>query len=368
MKSLYRKLIRTIEFLMLNIHIIKTWFVEWHSILAKSKQYKNIVWTDIQQREFDVFWIQNYGRKISNRWHKMYQSSSGVFNVKYFPEILYTTKLEPKLNPLRWARLLSDKSLIELLYGGDEKVKFPKTVFLNCSGLYYDQNRRIIDETIANQLLYDSNEIVIKPILGESTGRGVRVLRLEKGLDVESSENVESIIKEYNTNYIVQERLKPNKVYASLYADSINTIRVMTYLINYKLHHAFISFRVGTNGNKVDNYHAGGITIGVGEDGRLNKLGYGMENKKYEKHPNTKVKFDGYELPYIDEITKAAYRLHGRTPHIGVISWDFAINDKNEVVLIEVNLLGQSIWVPQLIIGSSSFGENTKEVLQLINK
>ena len=61
-----------------------------------------------------------------------------------------------------------------------------------------------------------------------------------------------------------------------------------------------------------------------------------------------------------------AYKCHGRTPHLKLISWDFTIDDKNRIVLIEVNLNGQSIWFPQMAHGKGAFGDNTKYMLNLL--
>lgn len=366
MRGFYRKTISLIEELIIKIHIFKTWLFEWYSILTKSKRYKHIVWTNDQKREFDHFWQTNYGRKISTRWHKYYQSCNGVYDIRYFPEILYTTKLEPKLNSLQWCKVLSDKSLTELIYGGDSAIKIPKTIILNCSGIYYDKNRSIINKDYAMQLLFDAGDIVIKPIVGESSGRGVRVLKVEQGRDTETSERIETILNLYKKNYIVQERLRPNLQYGRLYEHSINTIRITTYIVNDEIHHVPLCLRVGSNGQKVDNIHAGGIGVGVSDDGKLNPIGYDDNKEKFEKHPNTDIFFKGYKVPFTAEIIATAYKLHGRTPHVGVISWDFMINDRNEVVLIEANLLGQGTWFPQIIHGCSLFGSNTEDMIKLI--
>lgn len=366
MKNAYRRIVLLLENLILKIHIFKTWIFEWFSIIKKSNQYKNVVWSSEQQNEFDEFWTQNYGRKISNRWHRLYQSANGVFNISYFPEILYTTKLEPKLNSLQWCKAMSDKSLVELLYSKDAKIKFPRTIVLNCSGIYYDENRKIISKEDAMQLLNDSGDIVIKPIIGESSGRGVLVLNIEEGRDTETYENIETIINKYKKNYIVQERLRQNTQYAALYKNSINTIRITTYIINDKVNHVPISLRVGSNGQKVDNIHAGGIGIGVSDNGELNSIGFDNDNNKVYKHPNTGIVFEGYNVPYVKEIINISHSLHGLTPHVGIISWDFMVNDNNDVVLIEANHIGQGIWFPQIIHGSTAFGKNTKDVLQLI--
>ena len=68
------------------------------------------------------------------------------------------------------------------------------------------------------------------------------------------------------------------------------------------------------------------------------------------------------------EIINIAYECHKLTPGLGMLSWDFAIDENENINLIEVNTFGQSIWFPQYINGESLFGENTKYMYSLIKK
>lgn len=367
MRNIYRKLIKLLENNILRIHIFKTWIFEWISIFKKSNQYKDIVWSSEQQKKFDKFWLENYGRKISNRWHKLYQSANGVFDEKYFPEIIYTTKLELKLNNFKLSKILEDKSLVEILYGSIKEIEFPRTISLNCSGIYYDNNRDLINKEEMMNLLYNSGEIVIKPIIDSSSGEGVKVLDIKDGINIENNLNLQDILKEYQENFIVQERLKQNETFNKLYSESINTIRIVTYILNDEVYHMPITIRVGANGQKVDNIHAGGIGIGVSDTGELKKIGYDNYNKTYTQHPNTGIVFENYKVPFMQEIINAAYKAHCNTPHIGIVSWDFMVNQNNQIVLIEANIIGQGSWFPQILNACGPFEDNTKDILKLIS-
>ena len=56
--------------------------------------------------------------------------------------------------------------------------------------------------------------------------------------------------------------------------------------------------------------------------------------------------------------------MHEMVPQIGVVNWDFTVDEKGEPVLIEANISGGSVWLPQMAHGVGAFGEQTKEVLQ----
>lgn len=54
--------------------------------------------TSEQVQMVDSFYIKNYGKKISHNWHKLYQSYTGKFDKKYFPEIIFSSVYKPTVN------------------------------------------------------------------------------------------------------------------------------------------------------------------------------------------------------------------------------------------------------------------------------
>jgi len=175
------------------------------------------------------------------------------------------------------------------------------------------------------------------------------------------------ILKRYTKNYVIQEFLSQNAIYAALNPSSVNTIRIMTYILDGRVDHLPLCLRVGTGSRKVDNIHAGGIGIGVSDNGKLNSVGYDIDNSRYYKHPDSGVVFEGYEIPYTREIIEAAYRAQQKLPNVGIASWDFMVSAEDRIVLIEVNLIAQGSWFPQILSGQA-FGNNTKDVLKMIRK
>ena len=117
-----------------------------------------------------------------------------------------------------------------------------------------------------------------------------------------------------------------------------------------------ISMRIGRGGALVDNAHAGGVFIGVTDDGKLLDTAYTEYQDRYYEHPDTHVVFKNYQLPMIDKVRQAAIELHKNLPNMTFISWDFTIDENNNIVLIERNLHSQTVWFPQMAHGKSFFG------------
>lgn len=332
------------------------------------KLYSSIKYTNNQEEEIQEFFFKNYGKKIDTRWHKLYQSFTGNYDKKYFPEIIFSSELEPLLSNRTIARQITDKSMVELLYDDIEDLYIPKTSVLRCSGIYYDSNRNIITEEQAKEILKNCGSKIIKKTIDSCSGRGVLLINIVNGYDIKNNIKLDDIINEFGNNFIVQETIKNCNELSEIYPKSLNTFRVITYVIDGKLYHVPLAMRIGQGGNEVDNIHAGGMFIGIDDNGNLMDKAYTEFQNVYEKHPDTNYVFKGHKIHNIDKMIQIAYKCHGRTPHLGIISWDFTIDDKNRIVLIEVNLNGQSIWFPQMANGKSAFGENTEYMLKLLNK
>ena len=263
---------------------------------------------------------------------------------------------------------MTDKSMVELLYGNIEGLFIPKTIVLNCNNIFYDTNRNIITSEKAKLLLNNCGKKIIKKISNSSSGRGVLIIDIENGFDKKNNMTLEELLDKFSSNYIVQDLVKNCDELSNLYPKALNTFRVTTYVVEGKIFHVPIALRIGQGNSEVDNIHAGGMFIGVADDGSLMDNAYTEFQTIYSKHPDTNVIFKGYKINGVDRMINIAYKCHGRTPYLGLISWDFTINDKNQVTLIEVNLNGQSIWFPQMANGKSAFGDNTEYMLNLLKK
>ena len=330
--------------------------------------YKKTEYSKEEIAEIQDYYKLNYGKKIDLRWHRLYQTFTGNFDKRYFPEILFSTKLELLLCDRLIARQFTDKSMVELLYGNVLGLVIPKTIVLCCSGIYYDGNRTIISKENALKLLKNCGNKIIKKTIDSDSGRGVSIIDVHSGIDQKNNVTIENLLNEFGNNFIVQDLVKNSADIRKIYPKSLNTFRVITYIVNGKVYHAPLVMRIGKSGNEVDNIHAGGLFIGVNDDGTLLDTAFTEFCERYERHPDTNIEFNKYKINGIDKMLEKAYVCHGLTPHMGMISWDFTIDDKDRIVLIEVNLNNQSIWFSQMAHGKAFFGDNTEYMLKLLKE
>ncbi|MFA0030472.1 sugar-transfer associated ATP-grasp domain-containing protein [Vibrio breoganii] len=366
MKTVFRRFIELCYEIIRIIIVFKIYFFEVIEIYRKRKLYSQIKWTREEQLEFDDYWKKILGYKISNRWHRLYQSVNGKFDIEYIPEWMYTVKLETLYNPMLKSRLLEDKSLCEILFFDEgQRYRFPKTVIVRDGDYFYDEKRQLLSIDRVEEIILSKGLLIIKPSVGGSSGNDVKLLNSDDLLQ-------ELLNNKSYTQCIVQEKVEQSTVLSSLNPSSLNTFRVITYICDSKIHHCPISLRIGGGHSHLDNIHAGGMVVHVKDDGTLGnyayKLGWGDSQEKYDIHPVSNIVFEEYTIPQIKSIISAAYIAHTKLTGITMVSWDFALDYNNVPTLIEANLLGQSVWFPQIVSGRPLFGNRNKSMVKPISK
>ena len=305
---------------------------------------------------------QIYGPNADTRWHKYFASFSGKMDPYYVPEILFSTNMEWNLNPYKLCKELEDKSLLETLFGSVQYLRIPKTVICKTYGTYVGEKGDIINESdvvpLVENYFLSKGKAILKPTRDTSSGRGVVLL---------NKDNYRSYLSAQTDNYIVQEVVVNQDDIRNLNSSSLNTIRVMTYICNSRICTAPLLLRIGVGDSIVDNAHAGGIFVGVQNDGYLCPMAFSEYGDKCYCHPTSNIIYEGYRIAGIDRILNAAVNCHKCLPQLGMVSWDFTLDEKETVTLIEANLFGHSIWLPQIAHGKGIFEDNTIEMLKKLD-
>lgn len=132
--------------------------------------------------------------------------------------------------------------------------------------------------------------------------------------------------------------------------------------------HAPAIIRIGQGGNYLDNAHAGGIFVAVDDDGTLHETAFTEFRQKFTQHPDTGITFKGWKINGFPDVLRAAERMHEMIPQIGVVNWDFTIDENGSPTLMEGNMRYGSIWLGQMAYGKAIFGDDTAEILQWTRK
>ena len=212
-----------------------------------------------------------------------------------------------------------------------EKLGFrvPKTIGLIEKGMVYFLSENTYSPL--NALVKKPGKYICKPLDGIG-GIGIITLDItEKGdvfYDNELIDEPAFLEKIKEKRYFIQERItEQNQQLSLLYGKSINTLRITTVKNprNGDIEIIGCMLLMGARDAIVSNWHYGGVIINVNTDGTLDKFGYSLYEKRITAHPETKVKFESFHIPYFDLALEEAKRCHGMFYGVHSVGWDFAI-------------------------------------------
>lgn len=161
------------------------------------------------------------------------------------------------------------------------------------------------------------------------------------GVYKEYKKNIKDINEFYNylknNNLFIEEYVKQNDDINKLCKESVNTIRIMTFSYNGKSEIVYAAMRIGNGVNNVDNFHQGGMGCKIDlEKGILIGDAIDKDLNHFVVHPKSKVKFDGFKIPYWEEAKKLVLDASKVNNNIHLVGWDVAITDDGPT-LIEGN-------------------------------
>lgn len=308
--------------------------------------------TKAEIKEIKAYWKQ-YTDDFDIAYHKYYAGVSGKADARYIPDDQHICYIDPHFNDREKHIGVCDKNYFDIWF---ENTIRPKSICHLINGIFYDGEYRLADRDRVIQLLLDAKEFVIKPCLDSMGGDGIKFVVAKDKTQIEEELDTLS-----GDDFIFQEVIKQHEKLNEIHRNSVNTLRIMTLLFKGKVHLVQSILRMGVGDAQVDNALAGGIYCGINSDGSLKDVAFDIFGKRYEKHPQG-FDFRGFVIPGYQQACEMAVREAEKMANFRLISWDIAINENAEPVLIEANLQAGGIGVLQAANGPL-FGELTDEVL-----
>ena len=299
--------------------------------------------------------------KISYFWHSKYKIVSGKFDKRFFPEIFYNADLKLLLNNPKYIDALSNKFLLSLVIGGSNiGVKTPINIISCNDGILLDQNNKRISTDEAFRILKEYRAVLVKKSVNTYGGKDILVL------NELTDKDISFILNDYGDNYLIQAIIRNQDDIKALNPTSLNTFRIITYFVNGKFYASPIILRVGRNNSSIDNAHAGGMFVGVDDDGFIISDAKTVSGESFEKHPDSGIVFKKYKIKNVNVIKEKAVQLATLLPQLKLIDWDLALDENGDVVCIEANIDSGSIWLIQMAHGTPVFAEQTEDMLKLV--
>lgn len=296
------------------------------------------------ERLFEVDWKKMFTTigKISKRSKKLYiyilidviicsfKYGAGYMDYfQFFFENLNSYQRSTYINRTvnnRYYKALNDSSYYHIFNNKHE--------FLDKYNKFIKRDYCLIDDNYEGYLKFvEKHKVFIAKPDNGLCGIGVELVDASK-------EDLKSLYDRLvaNKQNLLEERIIQNKELSKLYPEAINTLRIVTINKNGKITIPFTCIRVGTGGRHVDNFHAGGVFSRISEEGIITKPALDKENRIFEVHPDTGVRFEGFKIPMYKEVLEQCKQMAAITPEVGYMGWDMAITDKG-IDVVEANQL-----------------------------
>lgn len=185
-------------------------------------------------------------------------------------------------------------------------------------------------------------------------------LQCGKGIEIIDTENKdikhlkESLIK--NNQLLLEEIVIQTNKMNDLFPKSVNTLRIVTALVNNKCRVLFRVIRIGNGNNVVDNFNHGGMYSTINEKGVIDKPAIDKKGNIFEKHPITGTKIVGFEIPYFNEAIQMVKNASFKVKEVGLVGWDIAITDKGPVMIEGNQLPGYDVYQSKIHLNEDGTG------------
>ena len=281
-----------------------------------------------------AYWRQFKVRTPRKIWFYRYCTNHKPFSPKYLPDTLWHRRIIPYFNNLIFAKAWQDKCMHSLFLPG---MRRPTTVVKNVAGVFYDDDFRPLTQEEAMAQCHNRGRILVKPSVGSGGGNNIRFYDSENITDQE----ILDIFRRYKKNFIIQEKAVQHEDLARLSANSLNTVRAVTFFYKGQVHLLKAVLRIGGGSNEVDNISQGGSQCPIRPDGRLEKVGFNHMNGRYQNVETCAngIRFEDVVVPHYDRVVKAVCSQAEKMAHFKISGWDIGVAPDGEPILIEFNVV-----------------------------
>jgi hypothetical protein len=293
--------------------------------------YENLIWI-LRFRELNrYYYIYGLDRKDVH-------ASKHVLPYRVFTKVRDRRNLRVRHHNYNYAVLLRDKFVFGQLLTSLQ-VPTPKNIaMLNCQKItWLNPMYSAPLSTIADGRDIDGFCKKLSGLQGKGAFRlSVKSNRI---LFANGETTPDNLARRLDGTYLFQERVKQHRDLDILFPHALNTMRIVTFNIDGNIQVFNAAMRIGTGTSNVDNWGIGGIAVGIDlQTGTLRK--HGFYKPKYgrlvDEHPDTKVIFEGFAIPFFKESIEMVSSMHRYLYGLHSIGWDVAVSPDGPV-LIEGN-------------------------------
>jgi hypothetical protein len=291
----------------------------------------------------NLLWAIKFGEINSYYFQYLFdRKHDAVDQSEYMPFRLYH-RLRKKFNRgvklddgfLSYICILRDKYIFRKFVTG-LSLPTPEVVAIYDNGkINWIESRKVEDAESLFQ--YEDIDFFCKDITGQ-LGTGVFHITIvnEQLLINGRKSSLQDLKKLVASKSIFEKRIIQHHKMGQLHSSSVNTIRIGTFNNGNNVTVFNAILKLGASGNVCDNWHFGGIIVGI-DINTGNLMRYGIQPtkcaNKLTKHPDSNLEFDGFKIPFFQDALRIAKILHSELYGVYTVGWDIAITENGPVVI-----------------------------------
>lgn len=186
-------------------------------------------------------------------------------------------------------------------------------------------------------------EVIVKPVTG-SGGHGIFLARPGTNGVCIVRDGAESALADHTLSEraLVQAVVKQLPEVAAFHPRSLNTVRILTLAtVDGEVLTLGAAMRFGVGENYRDN---GGVAAGVDqESGTLFDQAVGFDGSLYDRHPDSRQVFAGWQVPLWEQVQRLAHEVQAAFPFFRLLGTDVALTEDGPLV-IEINAIPDVVF------------------------
>lgn len=190
------------------------------------------------------------------------------------------------------------------------------------------------------KFIRNKDKFILKPFSGHS-GDGIEIIKVS---DYKSKKALFDYTLE-KAPYVAEELIKQSNELGQFHPSSVNTVRVVTFYYKEDVSILWAFLRMGASGSVVDNMGSSGLGALIDvKTGIIISDGMDWNGDAGKSHPDSKIKFKGFQIPKWDELLIIVKSLASEVSEMHCIGWDLALTSDGWV-LVEGNARPQCVTI-----------------------
>lgn len=272
----------------------------------------------------DAYARDVFGDAVYAPWLRVYTVFNRTFKEGWIPDNYYGSVVVPSMKG--WHGKISNlKTISRLIFRSDA---FPDVGYY-ANGLFLTADNVVIPEAQVRSVLFRDTDRIIYKLDRSGQGAGIFIVD-RQSFDTE-------LIKSYG-NGVMQSFIKQHHVFDEFMPSSVATLRFTTVVDDsgaISVRSCFV--RIGRKGETHVTAHSD-VCVPIDlSTGAFDRKGYLGNWLSLDAHPDTGIAFAGVSVPAFQKCVSTVLDLHSKIPFARCIGWDLAVDQDENVKVMEWN-------------------------------